>query len=340
MKKNIEPSLVSILIPCYNMGDKIGNLLDSILRQTYKNLHVVIVNDGSTDNSDEVIESYKSKFQKAAIEIEYIYQANKGLGGAINTALKKIKGDFFCWPDADDTLTDDSVEKRVRFLENHPAYAFVRSDANVFLETDLLHPIGKISKNSPNRFKEYDLMEDYILERNVIFCPGCHMVKTDSFREVNPQMDIYEGRRGQNYQLLLPLLYKFKYGFIDECLYNYIIYSNSMSRGDNTYEKCVERYEGLQSYILETLKRMKMKEEDYVYYSELTHQKYYMLRARKAFAYGLKEEYIENRGKLRDPQLIKRISKLDMIMKFPFGLKLAHFIYKQRTKYLSGKAIY
>ncbi len=340
MENNIKPSLVSILIPCFNMEDKIGNLLDSILRQTYKNLHVVIVNDGSTDNSEKVIESYKTKFQEVGIEIEYVYQTNRGLGGAINTALKKIKGNFFCWPDADDTLTDDSVEKRVRFLENNPEYAFVRSDANVFVETDLKHPIGRISKNSPNRFKEVGLMEDYILERDVIFCPGCHMVKTESFKEVNPEMDIYEGRRGQNYQLLLPLLYKFRYGFIDECLYNYIIYTNSMSRGDNSFEKCVERYDGLQSYILETLKRMEMKKEDYEHYCELTRQKYYMLKARKAFAYGLKDEYKMNREKLNDSQLIKRIFKLDIIIKFPFGLKLAHFIYKLRAKILSDKAIY
>lgn len=324
--------LVSILVPCYNMEGKISRMLESIIVQTYKNLHVVIVDDGSTDNSKQEILSFTDKMKDSGIEFEYIYQKNKGLGGAINTGLKHIKGTYFCWPDADDILTRDSIEKRVFFLENNPTYAFVRSDAAIFYESDLVHPVGCITKKSPNRFKEYNLMEDYILERDIIFCPGCHMVKTSAFKEVNPKMDIYEGRRGQNYQMLLPLVYKFKFGYIDECLYKYVVYSTSMSRGDDTFEKWLERYDGLKTYILETLNRMDMNQEDYNYYTSLTHEKYYRLKAIKALEFGLKKEYLNYRKKLTNPQLLLTISRYDILANIPAGFFMAKVFYIIKRK--------
>lgn len=321
--------LVSIIVPCYNMGSKIHRLLDSILNQTYQHLQVIIVNDGSTDNSAGVINSYKLRFQQQGIEVEYIYQENRGLGGAVNTGLKYIKGDYFCWPDADDWLSPDSIEKKMTFLETHQDYGFVRSDASVYLESDLANPIGRISRNSPDRFKEVNLMEDYILENNIIFCPGCHMVRTSAFKMVNPNMDIYEGRRGQNYQILLPMLYKYKFGFIDECLYHYVICSGSMSKGDDTYNKVLDRYNGLQTYIIETLKRMDMNKADFEYYSDLTYQKYYMKKALCAYDYGLKGEYIKYSVKMTNSGMRKQLSNSDFAYNIPFMF----FVHKKSVEF-------
>lgn len=326
MDNNISKPLVSLIIPCFNMGDKIHRLLDSILDQTYTVLQVIVVDDGSTDNSAVVIKSYECKFIDKGILLEYVYRDNGGLGAAINTGLKRVKGDFFCWPDADDYLSNDSVEKKLKFLIDNPDYGFVRSDAAIFFEGDLTKQVGYMSKKSSNRFKEENLFEDYILEKDVIFCPGCHMIRTSCFQEVNPQMDIFEGHRGQNYQLLLPMLYRFKFGYIDECLYNYIYYKNSMSRGDDSFEKWLIRNNGLQSYILETLDRMDMKEDDYLYYRQLTMQKYIYLNACRAYDFGLKGEYIRFRNKLVDERFISAISKLDFLYKLPWTFKF-HSLY-------------
>lgn len=322
MESSIEGSLVSLIIPCFNMGDKIHRLLDSILHQTYTTLQVIIVDDGSTDDSASVVKSYENVFEEKGIVFNYVYKRNGGLGSAINTGLKHVKGDFFCWPDADDYLTNDSVEKKLNFLLEYPEYGFVRSDAAIFFEDDLTNQVGFITRKSPNRFKENDLFEDYILERDVTFCPGCHMVRTSSFKEVNPKMDIFEGRRGQNYQLLLPMLYRFKFGYIDECLYHYIVYKDSMSRGDNSFVKWEERNEGLQSYILETLERMEMTDSDYKYYKELTIQKYIYQNACRAYDFGLKNEYVKYREKLRNEAFILAISRIDRIFKIPFGFRI------------------
>ena len=231
-------------------------------------------------------------------------------------------------------MTPDSIEKRVTFLEGNPSYVFVRSDAAVFFESDLRNPIGRITRNSPNRFKESNLMEDYILERDIIFCPGCHMVKTSAFKEVNPQMDIYEGRRGQNYQLLLPLVYKFKFGYIDECLYNYVIYPTSMSRGDDSFEKWLNRYDGLSTYIVETLKRMNMSTRDFDYYMDLTSEKYFRLKAIKAFEFGLKDEFNNYRKKMKNAYLISTMERYDCLARIPgtFYFSRKYFKMKRRLQ--------
>lgn len=249
-------NLVSIIVPCYNMAKKIGRLFDSILAQTYKNLQIIVVNDGSTDDSEKVILSYSEKFVKQGMQIDYVKLENQGVGAAVDTGLKHVKGDFFCWPDADDWLVSNSIEARLRFLLTHTEYDFVRSDAFVFYEADLKHPIGYISNKHPDRFKSEELLLDYIWERNTIVCPGCHLVCTASFKKVCNGMNIYRARGGQNFQLLAPMLCNFKFGYIDEPLYCYVIYKKSLSHGDKCLEDFILRInmsDDIRAKTLETL---------------------------------------------------------------------------------------
>ena len=75
---------------------------------------------------------------------------------------------------------------------------------------------------------------EYLLNEKSIFCTGCHMIRVSALKEVNPKFEIYPARRGQNWQLLLPIYYKYKRFFLDEPLYGYVIYAQSMSQGDVT----------------------------------------------------------------------------------------------------------
>lgn len=285
-----------MIVPCYNMGHVIHRLLNSILAQTYKKLEVIIVDDGSTDNSKDVIDSFRPSFEKEGIKLLYIHQYNQGLGAAINTGLKYFSGEYLCWPDSDDYLSNDSVEVRKDFLDENPGYAIVRSDAYMFDEHDLTQPIGYVSGKKPNRFRE-DLFDDYITETDVFFCPGCHMVRTSALLEVNPDRSIFPARRGQNYQMLLPVIYSRKFAFIDKPLYNYIIYANSMCRGDDTFEKCVIRQNGLREIVKETLNRIPMSEQRRSYYNKLAEIKLirrlciyaFSMNKRKEFNYYYKE---------------------------------------------------
>lgn len=97
--------LISIIVPCYNTKDYIEQCLDSLIHQSYKNLEIILVNDGSTDDTDAKIQPYLSDDR-----IRYIIQENKGLSGARNTGLDIMKGEYVCFVDSDDFLHKDYVK--------------------------------------------------------------------------------------------------------------------------------------------------------------------------------------------------------------------------------------
>lgn len=97
---------VSILVPCYNVEKYIKQCLDSIIHQTYTNLQIVFVDDGSSDNTLNILNEYASKDSR----IEVYHQENQGVATARNVLLSKIKGDFFLFVDSDDWIELDMVE--------------------------------------------------------------------------------------------------------------------------------------------------------------------------------------------------------------------------------------
>ena len=281
----IVKDLVSVIVPCYNMSNRIHRLFDSLLTQTYKKLQIILVNDGSTDNSEEIVLEYKKKFEIQGIDFQYILQTNTGLGGAINKGLKYIKGEFFIWPDADDWLASDSVEIRVKFLKENLDYGFVRSDAYLFFESDLKHPIGLLTD------KIQDLLLNYIWEKNANYCPGCHMIRTALFQSVCKNMDIYSARGGQNFQLLAPMLCNYKFGYIDKPLYNYVICKRSMSHGDNTFDEYIRRTKIGEDIKVQTLRILPLPENVKRDYINQVHQKCNISRAQISYDFGNKKAF-------------------------------------------------
>ena len=121
-------SLASIIIPCYN-GEKFADrCFDSILKQKYAHMEVIVVNDGSTDQSEQRVLAWNDRFRNAGIQLVYVSQENKGPGGAINTGLKHVTGEYLCLLDIDDELLESAVSTRVAFLKSHPDIDVVRSN--------------------------------------------------------------------------------------------------------------------------------------------------------------------------------------------------------------------
>ena len=254
----MENQLVSIITPCYNGEKTVSRYLDSVLNQTYKNIELIFVNDGSTDNTEQVVLSYEKIFEENGKKLIYIKQENKGLGGAINTGLKYFTGDFLCWADADDFFHLESIEKRVRFLNENPQYGCVTTNAYVYNEDNLENPIYQITDKFKYHEDEYQF--EHHLKSESIFCCGCHMVRKEAFLDVNPNREIFPARRGQNWQMLLPVYYKYKRGFLNEHLYNYIIYKSSMSTGDDSKEKKIQRCNEHLEIVKNTLDKIPMNE--------------------------------------------------------------------------------
>ena len=138
----MKSGYVSIIVPCYNAAATLGRFMDSVMNQTYSYIQVIAINDGSTDQTAEILKNYKAKFVTSEREFIIITQKNLGLGSAINSGLKHIQGEYICWADPDDFYMKDSVEKRVAILKSNPDYGAVSSDAYYYDEDNLERPVG------------------------------------------------------------------------------------------------------------------------------------------------------------------------------------------------------
>ena len=134
MEMSFNP-MISVVVPIYNMGESTKNCVMSILAQTYGNFELILVDDGSTDNSLDVCKELKNK----DCRIKVFHTENRGSGPARNYGIDRAVGDYICFPDADDALTHDALEKMVIALEEG------KNDL-VVAGFDLLDSDGKIQK--------------------------------------------------------------------------------------------------------------------------------------------------------------------------------------------------
>lgn len=108
-----EPGLVSVIIPTYNRADCIAKTIESVLTQTYKDYEVIVVDDGSTDNTKQVLEPYIDRSR-----IRYIYQENAGCASARNTGIRASRGQWTAFLDSDDRWHPEYLESQMKCLKH------------------------------------------------------------------------------------------------------------------------------------------------------------------------------------------------------------------------------
>lgn len=219
--------LVSIVMCCYNGAHFIPRAFASVLNQTYNNIELIFVNDGSTDNTIEVAESYLSKFDNRGYSLKIISQENHGLGHACATGLQHIKGEFLSYLDVDDTIMATSIEEKAIFLINNTKYYVVRTNAYVVNSDNIDDTSRRLVNNPIEKSSEY-IFYDLLFGRTNNFA-GTYMIRTLPFREFYATKQAPISRYGQNLQLLLPLTYNTPCGFIDKPLFKYIKHPSSHS---------------------------------------------------------------------------------------------------------------
>lgn len=245
--------LVSIITPCFNGEKYLDRYFDSLLTQDYSECQLIFMDDGSLDNTKDIVERYKLLLENKGFSVEYHYHENRGQAFAVGEGLKYVHGKYYIWPDADDILTSNSISKRVDFLESNKEYAAVRSECKVVYEDDLDNEVELSAQKNGNRFKE-DLFENCLTMTSFYFQPGCYMVRMESLLKVNPTRYIYESRAGQNIQMLLPVLYKNKCGYIDEPLYIYVRTKTSHSNSiGHDFESLIKRYDSFVDVYTNTI---------------------------------------------------------------------------------------
>ena len=239
-------SLVNVIVPCYNGEKYLDRFFLSLKEQTFKDFDIFVVDDGSTDNSKDVINKYKEIFAKENIELNYFHKENGGAASAVNVALKQnLTGKYLLIIDCDDEITQDSLEKKVDFIEKNPAYGavtsyyeFIDNDTNQTLK---IHEVRGITVNRAQTF------ENILLARDVVFAG--YLFNKEKLFSVLQDGQIYESRGGQNWQLLLPIAYNFPIGVIKEVLYKYYVikssHSHSVKKTREAFEKKYKTHKNL-----------------------------------------------------------------------------------------------
>lgn len=122
--------LVSVIIDNYNYDRFISNAIDSVLHQTYKNVEIIVVDDGSTDNSQDVIQSYGN-------QVTAIFKQNGGIASALNAGFAVSKGEIVCLLDADDLFLPEKIAEVVELFQSHPESDWVFTESAVATTEDL-----------------------------------------------------------------------------------------------------------------------------------------------------------------------------------------------------------
>lgn len=265
---------ISLISPCYNGSSYIIPYIESLLSQTYSNVEYIFINDGSTDNTEEIIKSYAEKFKDKGWSFTYIKQEQRGgQAKAINCGLKIFSGDYLCCIDSDDLIMPTYLQDLSHYLDVHQDCGIVFPWSEVIEQNTCKH-LSYYRRDIPVHVQDH-LFDDIIMQRKcgenyIIY--ASYMLRSSAFLKMYPDRYIYEGLSGQNAQLILPVLYNYKYGYVKKILYKAVARPNSDSRKSsiNDYINKTYSWEDIYCNVINTIPNMSVHEKCYYFYAVKT----------------------------------------------------------------------
>lgn len=204
---------VSIIITCYNYGKYVENAIKSALNQTYSDIEIIIINDGSVDNSSDIIKTYADKYKNILFFDE---RENRGVVYSRNMGIEASRGDYILPLDADDTIEPEYVEKAVKILNENPKVGVVYCKYKIFGDDELQ------INNSKFCAKEL-LFDNYIISSS--------MFRKKDFLNIGKYCEVFNNIGCEDWDLWLSFAEKgFKFYCINEYLFNYRKTKNNKSR--------------------------------------------------------------------------------------------------------------
>jgi glycosyltransferase involved in cell wall biosynthesis len=228
---NIELPLVSIVIITYNDANNLLEAIESSINQTYKNCEIIVIDDGSTDNTSSVVKFFSNT-------IKYIYQKNGGIGAARSNGFENANGKYIQFLDSDDILPIDKLEWQVEYLENNNGYAFVYGKTMCFSDSKKMN----LSWEHPNSSKSRsgNLLDQIIKGGNFINI-GQPLFNKEWLDKIGSCDNQIKGSDDQDLMIRLAISGAFA-AYIDKISYFYrhIVDNNTFVARHNS----VHRYEG------------------------------------------------------------------------------------------------
>lgn len=223
LKDKDDSSRISVIIPIYNTEKYLKRCLNSVINQTYKNIEIILINDGSTDHSKEICETLTRQDKR----IKMINKTNSGVSNTRNTGIKNSRGEYLFFVDSDDYIEKDCLEKMINKLEKEKSDICI---CGYYIEKNKLKEKIHISNNKNLQFKK--LIFD--LDSNILGYPWGKLVKKNNIKvEFNNNISIKEDLVFwlENSESIK------KISIIDEPLYNYILNNSSLLNSKKIDEK-------------------------------------------------------------------------------------------------------
>lgn len=253
---------VSMVVPCYNKETYIGDMLTSVYAQTWDNIELVAVNDGSTDGTRDVLESWRARLEGRGHSLHIIDQENQGLPAAVRNGLAQASGEFVCTVDSDDELYPTYVSTMAGWLHAHPEDDFAVCRHERVLRDEKGRDGVDISYSSVQDFevsppKAPFMMENFLLARSSRAC-WIYMMRADYMRRCRiVENYCVEPRYTQEPSIVLPLGAGGGKGKVFyEALYRYNLYSSVMAMGNTSFERAqssCEEYSQINQTVIERL---------------------------------------------------------------------------------------
>ncbi len=207
--------LVSIIVPCYNHEKYVQETIESIVHQTYKNIELIVIDDGSKDTSPQVIERLSKKYN-----FTFIHRPNKGLSATLNEGIALSKGEYIAVCASDDIFMTDKIEKQVAFMNQNTDYGICYSKTIAF------DNFGNTIKNNPKNAKSGWVFKDLIYQNFTMPAPTC-MYRKKIF-DVVGRFD--ESLFVEDWDIYLRIADKYQVGFQNEYFVYYRTHDTNISK--------------------------------------------------------------------------------------------------------------
>jgi glycosyltransferase involved in cell wall biosynthesis len=221
--------LISVILPTYNSALFLSPAVDSVLNQTFQDFELIVVDDGSTDETENILKAYKNS-------VRYIKKDHAGASAARNKGIAEARGEFIAFQDADDLWLPDKLQLQLDYFKAHPQVGVVftgshRFDAQGVVDSNIRKgvtiPTGMI-------FNE-------ILTSHFIAMPSV-MVRKSCLDEVGLFEEALIGN--EDFNLYLRLARKFPFGFVNKVLVHIRLHANNLS--DNLEQMCEDEIKNLE----------------------------------------------------------------------------------------------
>lgn len=310
---NATQPVVSVIIPCYNHGRYLAEAIQSVLNQTYKSIEIIVVDDGSADNTKPVAESF--------LNVKYVYQENQGLSAARNTGILNSVGEYLVFLDADDLLVVDALAYNLNHLFGNENLAF--ASGGYLLETSEGKKIAKTKDPIyQNNYLEF-------LKKNYIEMHATVMYRRWVFDDLKYDTSL---KACEDYDLYLKISRKFPVYYHSKILAIYRMHGSNMSGDSELMLNSVLKVLNHQKASLRTENEQKALDQGIQYYKRYyTNRLFMQLTSGQK---GLSDEILKtyNRElyyKLRRNKLKNKVGDMKFLRKY-LPAPLARFFFKRK----------